>query len=222
MNIKPYLSQIQACNPLSQHLYYNSEMWVKYKFENPNIPTKILFITKKYPKSISRENIIDYLRSPEKELLTGFLMTMIWGHGASEHGKMDNRGPYKVNIMTSDIANTYNVLENCYTALINNDIKSAFESFNTMKKIKVNFFSKFLYFLGRSLNIEKYPLIFDARVASAMCKLNSIDNGIFNILTIAPGQKYVSYESYMNIMHELSISNIVDAEKIEYYLFLNS
>ena len=222
MNIQPHLNEIYPLVPLNQSLTYNANHWLNYNFTNPNIPSKIQFIITNYPNVISRNDIINYLRSPNMDLLTGFLMSMIWGHGAGPHGNMDNRGPFKVNEMTSNIANTNLILGNCYSALQRNDILTAFNSFKPMSRIRVNFFSKYLYFLGRSLNLERYPLIFDARVTSTMCRLNSVNIAVFNILTITPDQKFIAYDSYLNMIHYQSQLHNVDADKIEYYLFLNA
>jgi hypothetical protein len=221
MNIQPYLNEITQLLPMNQDLTYNPNHWLNYNFANPNIAPRIQFIVMNYPNLISRNDIISYLRSTEMDLLTGFLLTMIWGHGAGPHGNMDNRGPYKVNEMTLDIANTNFILTNCHHALNRNDILTAFNSFGPMSRIRVNFFSKFLYFLGKALNLERYPLIFDARVASTMCRLNSLNTNIFQLLTIAPGQDYLTYESYLNIIHNESQLYNIDADKIEYFLFLN-
>ncbi len=219
MNIQPYLNDIIPLLPLNQSLTYTTKKWLIYNYTNPNVLPRLQFIIANYPNSISRNDIINYLRSPNMDLLTGFLMSMIWGHGAGPHGKMDNRGPFKVNEMTSDMANTNLILANCYAALQRNDILTAFNSFKPMSRIRVNFFSKFLYFLGRSLNLERYPLIFDARVASTMCRLNSVNIAVFKILTITPDQKFIAYESYLNMIHDQSRLHNVDADKIEYYLF---
>ena len=222
MNILPYLNAINPLVPLNQSLTYTSNKWLIYNYTNPNVVSRIQFIIANYPNSISRNDIINYLRSPNKDLLTGFLMSMIWGHGAGPHGKMDNRGPFKVNEMTSDTVNTDLILANCYAALQRNDIFSAFNSFRHMSRIRVSFFSKYLYFLGRSLNLERYPLIFDARVTSTMCRLNSVNIAVFNLLKIEPGQKFIEYDSYLNMIHYQSQLHNVDADKIEYYLFLNA
>ena len=222
MNIQPYLNEITPLLPLNQSLTYNTNHLQNYNFTNPNVPSRIQFIIANYPDLISRNDIINYLRSPNMDLLTGFLMSMIWGHGAGPHGNMDNRGPFKVSEMTSDIANTNLILATCHTALQNNDILTAFNAFKPMKRIRVNFFSKYLYFLGRSLDLERYPLIFDARVASTMCRINSINIEVFNLLTITPGQRFTTYESYLNMIHQQSRMHNVDSEKIEYYLFLNA
>ena len=222
MNIQPYLNEITPLLPLNQSLTYNTNHWQNYNFTNTNVPSRIQFIIANYPGLISRNDIINYLRSPNMDLLTGFLMCMIWGHGAGPHGNMDNRGPFKVNEMTSDMPNTNIILANCYAALQINDLLTAFNSFKPMSRIRVNFFSKFLYFLGRSLNLERYPLIFDARVASTMCRLNSVNIAVFNILTITPNQKFIAYESYLMMIHSQSQLHNVDADKIEYYLFLNA
>jgi hypothetical protein len=144
---------------------------------------------------------------------------MVWGHGFSEHGRADNRGPWKVSQMLSNFDNTIVVLENAKNHLLLNNIQSAHSSFDSMQRCRVNFFSKYLYFLGRSLNMTRYPLIFDARVAKTIGKLTSTNPGLFSIIDIQPKQDPISYNNYVTEIHNIANDLNVDSEKIEYFLF---
>lgn len=147
-------------------------------------------------------------------------MTMIWGHGYSEHGRADNRGPWKVNKMFAEFDNAISILENSKNHLLKNDLISAHLAFENMERCRVNFFSKYLYFLGRALEMKKYPLIFDARVAKSIGQLNMINCNLFEILDVQPKQDSVSYKNYVNEIHKLADEINVQAENIEYFLFI--
>jgi hypothetical protein len=88
-----------------------------------------------------------------------------------------------------------------------------------MQRCRVNFFSKYLYFLGRSLNMTRYPLIFDARVAKTIGRLTSTNPSLFSIIDIQPKQDPISYNNYVTEVHNIANDLNVDSEKIEYFLF---
>jgi hypothetical protein len=219
MNLIPYLKTIKNLNPLSQRLNFNPTHWRNFNYNNPNITNDIKFICDSYQNGISREDIISFLGQENSSLLRGFLLTMVWGHGFSEHGRADNRGPWKVSQMLNNLDNTLIILENAKSHLILDNITLAHSSFESMQRCRVNFFSKFLYFLGRSLHMERYPLIFDARVAKTIGKLTSKNPSLFSILNIQPKQDPFSYYNYVTEIHNIANDLNVESENIEYFLF---
>lgn len=88
-----------------------------------------------------------------------------------------------------------------------------------MERCRVNFFSKFLYFLGRANNMKRYPLIFDARVAKTIGQLTSTNPNLFSIIDIQPKQDPESYNNYVTEIHNIANTINVESEKIEYFLF---
>jgi len=219
MEITNYLNNIKNLNPLEQRLFYKKNHWIEFDFKNEEVNKSIIFITEKYSEGITRNDIIDYFKNENCSLLIGFLMTMIWGHGNSEQGRADNRGPWKVNKMLSKFDESIFILENSKSYLLKNDLISAHLAFGNMERCRVNFFSKYLYFLGRALKLKNYPLIFDARVAKSIGKLNMSNNDLYEILDIQPKQDAVSYRNYVYAIHKLADEMKVEAENIEYFLF---
>lgn len=219
MTLFNYLNEIKDLNPLEQRLFYNQKHWLEFDFNNQKVKNSLIFITENYTNGISRNEIIEYFKKDNSSLLIGFLMTMIWGHGYSKHGRADNRGPWKVNKMLSSFEDAMIILQNSKNHLLNNDYIKAHLSFDKMERCRVNFFSKYLYFLGRSLNIEIYPLIFDARVAKSIGQLNMTDSNLFDIIDIQPKQDSLSYQNYVNEIHKLATEMNVQAENIEFFLF---
>lgn len=219
MKILTHLNEIKRLQPMNQRLFYNIEHWKNYDFENEAIQNDIDLITQNFKNGISRQEIIDFLSNDKISLRLGFILVMIWGHGFSENGRADNRGPWKVKKMFENFSNSEIILDNSSKRLKANDIIGAHKSFNGMNRCRVNFFSKFLYFLGRAKDMERYPLIFDARVANTIAILNSKDSDISSILNITPKQDAKSYSFYVDLIHEIALENNVEAEKIEYFLF---
>lgn len=220
MQIINFRNEIDNLNPLEQRLYYNENHWMSFDYNNKEITNSIKFITENYKNGITRNEIIEYFKKENSQLLIGFLMTMIWGHGYSEHGRADNRGPWKVNKMFAEFDNAISILENSKNHLLKNDLISTHLAFKNMERCRVNFFSKYLYFLGRALEMKNYPLIFDARVAKSIGQLNMINCNLFEILDVQPKQDSVSYKNYVNEIHKLADEINVQAENIEYFLFI--
>jgi hypothetical protein len=219
MNLTPYLDTIKNLNPLGQRLNFNPVHWRNFNYNNELVTNDMTFISDNYQNGISRHDIINYFNQENSTLIRGFLLTMVWGHGFSEHGRADNRGPWKVSQMLSNFDNTLVILKNAKNHLILNNIQSAHSSFDNMQRCRVNFFSKYLYFLGRSLNMKRYPLIFDARVAKTIGQLTSTNYNLFSIIDIQPKQDPISYNNYVTEIHNIASDLNVDGDKIEYFLF---
>ena len=218
MNLDSYKEIIRNLNPIEQCIYFDHNHWINFKYNNPVITTEVSYISKNYQNGISRKDIISYLSKENSSIRIGFLLTMIWGHGYSEHGKADNRGPWKVSKMLHNIEDSNLILEGAKYHLKQNDLESAYTCFDNMDRCRVNFFSKFLYFLGRSLNMNYYPLIFDTRVAKTMGRL-TLDSDLFSILEIQPKQSSAAYCSYIKKIHSIADTLELEAENIEYFLF---
>ena len=219
MNLIPYLDSIKDLRPLEQTLKFNPDHWSQYNYNNELVTNDMNFIAQNYQNGISRKDIINYFSEENSTLIRGFLLTMVWGHGFSEHKGADNRGPWKVSQMINDLDKTIMILEDARNNLLNDNIQLAHSSFLKMDRCRVNFFSKYLYFLGRSLKMINYPLIFDARVAKTIGKLISTNHNLYSILDINPKQDAFSYNNYVIEIHKIAIELNVDSEKIEYFLF---
>jgi hypothetical protein len=221
MNLIPYLESIKDLKPLEQTLKFNPDHWSQYNYNNVLVTNDMEFIAQNYPKGISRQDIISYFSKEGSTLIRGFLLTMVWGHGFSEHGKADNRGPWKVSQMISNLDNTIIILENAKEYLKNDNIQLAHSSFRKMDRCRVSFFSKYLYFLGRSLKMTHYPLIFDARVAKTIVQLISKNPEMYTFINTnhQPRQDRVSYNNYVMEIHRIANELNVESEKIEYFLF---
>jgi len=180
----------------------------------------------KNESTISREQIIDFIKQPDSDPLQIFILVMIWGHGEKE-----NRGPWKVGQMLDKPKDAKSILENSFKAIKEEKtnegeikeekIKKAHIAFKEMKRCRVNFFSKFLYFVGKANNVKNYPLIFDARVAENLIKLHmkEIDPEVAELVTYQPQQDADSYAKYCKLMHKIAADNKIEADQLEYYLF---
>ena len=219
MDLSAHKQQILELNPLGQTLNFNPAHWLNYSYANQQITDEIESIVNCYVQDISRSDIIEFVHSNPKELLRAFLMTMIWGHGSAPGGRVDNRGPWKVNEMTADLSRCIQTLEEVSAYIKDQQLEKAFHSFKWMPRIRVNFFSKFFYFLGRAKEVYHYPLIFDQRVAIAISKKNSLEEFPNRFLVVSPGQGCEDYINYVDYIHLKAKELGVPAENLEYYLF---
>ncbi len=104
--------------------------------------------------------------------------------------------------------------------LTNEEIKESYKSLNkNIERCGPNFFTKHFYFLGKSLDIENYPVIFDNRVASSILKLSLSNNDCLEILKVSVKTKPEAYISFLNFVFEQARVIGCEPDQIEYYLF---
>ena len=219
MKIEPYIDSIRETSPLSLKTLYKKEHWLSHQYHDSLIVNYIENISEEYSSGISRNDIIKYLSNQNNSLVQGFLMTMIWGHGYTEHTKADNRGPWKVSQMLPNLNGSEKKLEKVKKLLLDNDLIEACNLFEDMKRCKISFYSKFLYFLGKGISMSNYPLIFDARVGKTIGQLISTDQQMFSILEVRQSQDPKAFKIYVERIHELSKLYNVEADNIEFFLF---
>lgn len=222
--IKPYLKEIENLDFLTSKSNFHIKNWQDSKDLNYSIKLLLENIFSQFEDGISRQNIIDSLKLTDDPnfLIKGFLMTMIWGHGYSKkdkNSKSDNRGPWKVSKMLLDFPNKILSLKKIFDYLNQSQLRNACLEFASFERCKISFYSKYLYFLGKSINPLKYPLIFDARVATTMIKLEMKDISLCELVEIKPNQNVDSYLSYVERIQNLALDYRLEADNIEYFLF---
>lgn len=219
MNIEPYIDSIRNSSPLLIKTHFKEENWLNQSYQDLSIVHYIESISQKYSNGISRNDIINYLSNKNSSLVQGFLMTMIWGHGYTEHTKADNRGPWKVSQMLGNLKIAEKRLEDVKSSLLDNDLIKACNYFEGMNRCRISFYSKFLYFLGKGISMTNYPLIFDARVGRTIGQLISNDQQMFSVLEVRQSQDPFAFKIYVEKIHELSKAYNVEADNIEFFLF---
>jgi hypothetical protein len=219
MDLLKYKDEILKSQSLNQRLYYVQSHWLGYDYGNTALSKDISFICSRFNDGISRAEVIKFMQQPDTSLRQGFLLSMIWGHGSSKHGRADNRGPWKVGLMAKDLQLLDEVLLKSRDLMLLGNIQGAHEVFKPISRCRVNFFSKFLYFMGRAEGISHYPLIFDARVAQSMIKISLSNTIAHNLVLVSPKQDALSFKMYVDMIHEQANKIDVSPEEIEYFLF---
>jgi len=214
MNLEQYINNIADLNPMNQEVPFNIGPWQNNNLFNNNILGLFVNISDNFQDVISRENIINFFSNHNNNLLEGFLMSMIWGFGEA------NYGPSRVSKMLNIDDEVNIILNNAKVAISENGLIEAYNLIkNNIPQIGVSFISKFLYFLGRGVSVDNYPLIFDKRVATTMVRLCGLETDVYEIINIQPKTSAVSYKKYNDLIHNEAERINVEADQIEYFLF---
>jgi hypothetical protein len=211
-------SRIQSIDVNAHSVDCDYTKWRK-QFKNSKVLKKRLSVIEdNLGSDFCREDLASFYRS-RNDIETKFLATMIWGHEAPPGGRRDNRGPWKVLQMFKSLNRNRNLLS---SISINSDSKLT-DAYRLMDK-NINrcgpsFFTKHFYFLGRSRNHSRYPLIFDNRVALGIVKLFSAGGLTHNMVTVGAATRPDAYIDYLNFAYDQASRIGCEAEQIEYFLF---
>ena len=167
----------------------------------------------------NRADVVDFYRNEDIAKETKFIAAMIWGYSPTAGGRRDGRGPYRVMKMFSDPAKAATAIGNV-DITTRDDIVRSYESLDdALDRCGPNFFTKHLYFLGKSTNIEKYPLIFDDRVARGILKLSASNHDWMEMVTASAMRSPEAYMLYLAFAFEEADKIHCNADHIEYFLF---
>lgn len=152
-------ASIQALAPETQRVRFYQATWERYFPNDPDLRG----ICERFSGSISRADLFAY----GKEAIAGdyplrrwFLATMMWGYG------IGGRGPWRTRNMLSD-AGKLERLREVIEAVCTGKLQEAYTSLK-LPWCGPAFLTKFLYFVGATLEIKPAPLILDSRVAVSL------------------------------------------------------
>ena len=211
LNIRDYKKEITAGKPQSGGCKYLYENWVGH------FPKKDLLncVGEFRGRKISRNAVVRAYRNYFTELATSInkplLLTMIWGFNNAGYG------PYRTNKYLTDSINS-KIIKESLNAIDIGNIDSAFKQLSKVNGLGISYISKILYFACKAKNVERYPLIFDIRVARAIVSL-STDGKFDNMLDVKPAKNLQAYQAYNKMLHNWAEEFKVEADQIEYFLF---
>jgi len=170
-----------------------------------------------FGKSFGRREVVDFYKT-DAHIQAKFLASMVWGHEAPENSKRDTRGPFKVREMFSSpkfSTTVINVGVDTYE-----EISSSYVSIKKdIRRCGPSFLTKHLYFLGKSKNTDKYPIIFDNRAAIGLVKINLSCIECLNFTSIQAATKVDAYIDFLRFVENQSSLIGCDLDQIEYFLF---
>ena len=123
-----------------------------------------------HPSSLTRREILDISHpDPLTQSRRVLIASLMWGYGTTVRrrpGRVDDVAAFLANPSLGDR------LSRCRNALSQGDVRDAYATFVNVRGIRSAFFTKFLYFFGRSLDADsEYPLILDTKVAVSLAWL---------------------------------------------------
>lgn len=215
--IKRYRELILNKKPLVNKCICQYKPWYEQFEKNKEVTCRIKTIEKVFKHKMTRKSIINFFRK-NADAINNFLAVMMWGHESDANGRRDGRGPWKVAKMTSNLASLGSLLDQTNKRIKNGDVKEAYRHFK-VAWCGANFFTKYFYFKGKSLNIARYPLIFDNRVAAGLVRINVSDGDILDLVTIQATRNVYAYIEYVSTLHKWAAELQCEADQIELFLF---
>ncbi len=214
-----YRQQILSTDVLTRECRCNYGPWEHRFREKSEICRHIQIVREAFPDIMTRQNIIQFFQRGGRDAdVTKFLATMIWGYGPDEGGRSDNRGPARVEQMTSKLDHLRDVLRDTACQIEKGALEEAYRGFD-IAWCGPSFRSKYFYFVGKSLGIKGYPLIFDNRVAVGLARVGGLRNDLLGMVSIQTKGTASAYTRYTNLLHELASQMACEADQIELFLF---
>ena len=220
--ITKYKQQILALSPLNEKCVCKYDRWYEQSGNSQStINRYIKIIEKRFGEQFTRKDIISFYRCNNIDDITKFLSVMMWGYSSDGIGKPDNRGPSRVQKMIKDIDKLSKILTQTKELIREGRLKEAYKCFHPTKipKCGPSFFSKYFYFVGRSLRVDNYPLIFDNRVASGLVNISVLSRSLLKFVSIQTIARADTYVKYVNLLHNWAKSLECEADQIEFFLF---
>jgi hypothetical protein len=230
--ITKYKSQILTESPLTVECVCEYKRWydrfTENKELNQHIRSFIKTIEDNLGERFTRKDVISFHKRDDINDITKFLSVMMWGYASDVNSRPDNRGPSRVQkMLTSGHIYVSNLLVKTKELVKADRLIEAYNEFekkNESGKKKVpmcgpNFFSKYFYFVGKSLDLKKYPLIFDDRVAVGLVKICTSCKSLLNLVSITTIRHAKIYKEYVDFIHDCAEKLQCEADQIEFFLF---
>ncbi len=209
---------ITGLNPDQQSIPYSSDSWKNLFQNDPDVNS----IVKRFLESISRENVkalgAEAVRDTNS-VRRFFIAVMMWGYGTTAYG------PYRVKRML-DNRSAEGILRDTLQRVLSGDIQAAYRDF-ALRGCGPSFMTKYLYFIGLSLNVRPLPLILDSRVAQSLKSMDGDDSGWTEFIKCAVGKRGSinvlpypdGYIRYIETMDQWAKELGCRADAIELFLF---
>lgn len=178
----------------------------------------VAFLLETYPELLSRDEILEIEGSdPADQNRRILIASLMWGYGTT--GLRYPQRLVDVGTLLED-PGLDERLGRCRDCLSKHEVAGAYKELTGLSGIGSAFFTKFLYFLGRSLDpTSEYPLILDTMVAESLAWLTGFRELVVMADGYRPGSDPDSYAAYVTTMHGWARSLGTSADVIEFYLW---
>jgi hypothetical protein len=181
-----------------------------------------------HPKHFTRQDIVDIAKGSESDLTKHrriFIASMAWGRGtkAAFPWFTKSRTGFRDRLASLMGDRQFDVcLQRCADDLYVHDVKSAYQRLSDAKLSGIGsaFFTKTLYFLGRSFGDDwEYPLVLDSRVAMALACLFGYRELVCLSAYQPANDAIETYPRYVQRLHDWAKSLNTEGECLERLLF---
>lgn len=214
INLKK-IQHIGTYEPLQQRFEFDNEAWLRYDYGNEEVNQMVASICADYPHGLSRCEIINAMKGSQEATLKGFIMTVMFCCGTQ------HRWQRRMKFQIANLENLLGYLGLIDAHLANNDIYEAHRLLTKISLVGQNIVTRYLYFRGRAMGMEKYPLILTKRIATSILVFNSADLDYTTFINATPKADSRSYCSYVGLLHNLAATGWdtpIQAEQLEFYL----
>ncbi len=206
-----YASELRKLEPLTllQGYEYLPAKWLQ--LSQPNRALISDFENKTIRRADIILNFADHF-SNQTSFLRCFLLTMVWGYGTAGYGAIRTQ-----NCLASQA--NIDQIKSGIEAMAAGDRMKSFRHLSLVKGLGISYISKLMYFAGRALKLQQYPVILDRKVAQTLARLSLRPIEIYSMLSISPSQTYTGYQAYCSFVHTAAASLHLQADTLEYFLF---
>lgn len=199
---------------LAQHQTFKNAHWQPRAGGND---PDVLWCLSRFPGVISRNDILaipqlDPQSAPADVERRVFIASLMWGLG-TQAARL--RWPATIDRVLKDPA-LPSQLDLC-TKNLGSNLTASFDAVTQWEGFNVAFASKYLYFMGRVLGVNDYPLILDQFVVRSLASLTGF--GLLADVPMSPDRDAERYTAFVTTIHDWSSTIGVDAEVIEYVLW---
>ena len=186
---------------------------------DPVMMDRLQVIRSEVGNSVTRQEIVDFYSDEKHEIEIKFMLSMIWGHEATENGRRDGRGPWKLMQMFKDRKMTDELIQSVNLSTEENLIVSYKTLDANIDRCGPNFFTKHFYFLGKASGLKDYPLIFDDRVANGLIQRILPDAGFLSLVSVSTIRRPEAYIKFLYLAHQIAHSAQAAPDQVELFLF---
>jgi hypothetical protein len=152
--------QILDLRPLrTNEVRYEHKKWKRHL-----VPSARTYLEDIDNSIINRSHVVkayrDFFNGSDTNPTHPFLLSMTWGYYNA------NNGAFRVNRLVA--GGNRKLIRESLNKMKDRNVAAAFDALNSIPYMGMSYISKALYFVGRALNMKRYPLILDNRVAEAL------------------------------------------------------
>ncbi len=193
--------------------------WEKHLVADSVMMNRLNLIREKIGDCVDRQEVVDFYSDSEIAMEVKFILAMIWGHEATEGGRRDGRGPWKLMQMFKDRERTDSLIQQVDLST-EESMAASYRMLDTaVDRCGPNFFTKHFYFLGKALGLTNYPLIFDDRVANGLIKLMLSDEKLLSLISVSTLRRAEAYIDFLKLAHLIAQEAQAKPDQVELFLF---